>query len=196
MPILGLVMPKALLPSTQEAATSNNFFTFEWFTYLSQLFTRVGGNKDYSLGGLLATDTDPVGNVNGGEDNLITYSMPKNTLGADNDVLEIIAFGTFADNANNKTVSLVLGSTDLFNTGAVAFRNQDWCIKSTVIRVSATSQKAITTFYTDYADITNIVDYVAPAENLTTTLTIKCTGEATATNDIVQQGLIIKNFPR
>ena len=189
-------MPKANLPSSQESAISGNFFTFEWFTYLSQLFTRVGGNKDYSLGGLLTADTAAVGNIDAGEDNLISYSMPKNTLGANNDVLEITAFGTFADNANNKTVSLVLGSTDLFNTGAVAFRNQDWCIESKIIRTGAATQKCITKFYTDYADITNIVDYVAGTENLATTLTIKCTGEATTTNDIVQQGLIIKNFPR
>ena len=189
-------MPKAFLPGSQQVAIEGHNFTFPWFTYLSQISTRIGGNKDYSLGGLLATDTTTTGNVGAGEDNLISYSLPRNTLGGNNDTLEVLAFGTFADNANNKTVKLKIGSTTLFTTGAVAFRNQDWAIKSTIIRTAAATQKAVTTFYTDYADITNIVDYVAGTENLATDLVIKCTGEATSDNDIVQQGLIIKNFPR
>lgn len=191
-------MGKALLPSTQEAATYKDFFTFEWFTFFSQLFSRIGGNKDYSLGGLLATDTNAVGNVTGGEDNLITYSLQKNTLGANNDVLEIIAYGTTAANGNNKTIKLILGSTTLFSTGAVAFNNKDWCLRSTIIRTGAAAQQAITTFNGDFSLITNVTDFITSTEDLTTALTIKCTGTSgsSTTDDVIQKGLIIKNFPR
>lgn len=188
-------MPKALIPSTQESATYRDFFTFEWFTYFSQLFTRVGGNKDYSLGGLLATDTTTVGNIGAGEDDLISYSLPRNTLGANNDILDITAFGTFADNTNNKTLKLYFGSV-VYTTAVKKPRNTAWQITARVIRMTATTQKVIVSYSGEALANAINVFYTAATENLATAITIKCTGEAISTDDIVQQGFIIKNFPR
>lgn len=189
-------MPKANLPNFQVPVLSQyGFFTSRWVRFFHEVFVRMGGDKGYSLGGSLAINTTAVGNVGTGEDDLITYAMEKNVLLNAGDSVSIEAFGTFANNANNKTVKLILGSTTLFSTGAVAFQNQDWAIRSTIIRTGSATQKCITTFYTDYSDITNIADYVSGTEDFTTSLTIKCTGEATSNNDIIQEGLIIKQFP-
>jgi hypothetical protein len=189
-------MARADLPNFAEPLINDEAVIYgSWARFMHQLFKRIGGGKSYNLGGLLTANTTAVGNVGSGADNLITYSLEKNILLNAGDAISIKAYGTFADNSNNKTLKLIIGTTTLFSTGAVAFQDQDWMLESEIIRTGAATQKCITTLYTDYADITNIVDYVAGTEDFTTALTIKCTGEATTTNDIVQQGLTVKIFP-
>lgn len=191
-------MPKASLPHANNPVLMGReeTHTKPWSRFFEELRVRIGADKDYSLGGILSVDTASVGNVGTGEDDLISYSLQKNVVSNLQDKIEIEAFGTFANNSNNKTVKLIFGSTTLFSTGAVAFQNQDWCLRSSIIRTGSSTQKCITTFYTDYADITNIIDYVSGTEDFTTALTIKCTGQATSDNDIVQEGLSVKLFPR
>jgi hypothetical protein len=191
-------MPKAELPHSSESVISDtNSFTATWNRFFEQLKARIGADKSYSLGGVLTTSTTAVGNITGGEDNLITYSLQKNTLQNIGDTLEIIAYGTTAANANAKTIKLIIGSTTLFTTGAVAFNNKDWCLRCTLIRTAAATQQAITTFQGDFALLTNTADFVTGTEDFTTSLTIKCTGTSggSATDDIIQKGLVIKLFP-
>ena len=189
-------MPKANLPHFSEAVLNNiNNFTGSWSKFFQELKLRIGADKEYSLGGTLAVNTTAVGNVDGGEDNLITYSMEKNTLLNLGDFIEIEAFGTFANNTNSKTVKLYLGTTVVFSVvGTTAFQNVDWHLKSTIIRTTATTQKIISTITVSGALAT---DYVEAAEDFATALTIKCTGTSgsAATDDIIQKGLIIKQFP-
>ena len=94
-----------------------------------------------------------------------------------------------------KTIKLLLGSTELFTTGAIAFNNKDWQIKATLTRTGSATQKSITVFSGDTVLLTQVSDFVSGTEDFTTALTIKCTGEATSNDDIIQQGLTIKFFP-
>ncbi len=162
-----------------------------------ELWSRVGGSDLYNLGGRLITNNTAVGNVTSGEDALITYSLKKNTLHNDGDVIEIVAYGTTAANGNNKTIKLVLGSTTLFTTGVVAFNNKSWCIKATLTRTGAATQQIIATFQGDLALLTTTATFTAGTEDLTTNLTIKCTGTSgsSTTDDVIQKGLVITMFP-
>lgn len=189
-------MPKVNLPHASEPVLDNNKFGSTWNRFMHDTWLRIGGGEQYSLGGSLSTNTTSVGNVGVGEDNMITYSLEKNTLKNVGDTIEIVAYGTTAANGNNKTIKLVIGTTTLFTTGAVAFNNKDWCIKSVLTRTGTTSQRAITTFQGDFSLITNTATYVTGTEDFRTALTIKCTGTATSDNDISQKGLIITAFPR
>lgn len=173
----------------------SQLFTLVWKSFFRDLFSRVAGTKDVMLGGVLHTDVTSVGNVGGGEDTLITYTLPANTLGADEDILEIEVFGSLAANGNNKNIKLYFGSQVIFTTGAVASNAKDWRIKATVVRSGAATQVIASAFEGDTVLVTQTADYVAGTQTLSSSVVIKCTGEATATNDIVQQGLIVKLFP-
>lgn len=192
-------MAQANLPkvSSEPVINEQGIFNSSWARYMSELFLRIGGSDLYNLGGRLTTNNTAVGNVTGGEDDLITYSLKKNTLHNDGDILEIIAYGTTAANADNKTIKLILGSTTLFTTGVVAFNNKPWCIRAEITRTGSATQQVIATFNGDFALLTNTATFTAGTEDLTTTLTIKCTGTSgsSATNDIIQKGLVIKMFP-
>lgn len=187
-------MPKV---GSEPVVNEKGIFSSSWARYMNDLFLRIGGSDLYNLGGRLVTNSTAVGNVLGGEDNLITYSLPKNALHNDGDILEIVAFGTTAANGNNKTIKLKLGSTTLFDTGAVAFNNKSWCLRAEIIRTGSATQQIITTFHGDFALLTNTAIFTAGTENLTTALTIKCTGTSgsSTTDDVIQKGLTIKMFP-
>ena len=61
-------------------------------------------------GGVLNVNTTAVGNVTTGEDNLITYSLPANTLSVNGMALRIVAWGLTANNANAKTLKVYFGT--------------------------------------------------------------------------------------
>jgi len=190
-------MPKAELPGVQvPVVDQRGMLTGVWAKFFHQLSVRIGASRTYNLGGTLTVDTTAVGNVGSGEDNLMTYSILRNSLSSTSDHIEIVAFGTFAANANNKTLKLYLGSTLLFSTGAIAANAKDWELRSSIIRTGEATQICSTACFTSTALVANLADYVTGTEDFTSDITIKCTGEATSTDDIIQKGLIIKLFPR
>jgi hypothetical protein len=170
-------------------------FTLPWLRFFEDVARKIGSMGQHSLGGRLTTDTTAVGNVGSGADDLISYSLQKNTLNNVGDVLEITAYGTQAANGNNKTIKLVFGTTELFSTGAVASNAKDWEIRCTITRTAAATQNCSTVFLGDTVLVTQVADFVAGTEDFTTALTIKCTGEATSNDDIIQKGLVVKFFP-
>jgi len=183
-------MARFFVPHSREGG-----FTKPWTKFFFDVSRKIGSLKEYSLGGSLKTDTTAVGNVGSGADDLITYSLETDTISNVGDVLEIVAYGTQAANANNKTIKLVFGTTELFSTGAVASNGKDWEMRCTITRITATTQNCSTVFLGDTVLVTQTTDFTAGTEDLTTALTIKCTGEATSNDDIIQKGLFIKLFP-
>lgn len=190
-------MPRVKKPHFADRVLSEgvNNFSKAWARYFQELRLKAGLDKPHSLGGNLGIDYTPVGNVGTGEDNLVTFSLERNIMDEDGDTLEIIAYGSLANNTNAKELALYLGSTEIFNiSGSGAdVRNQDWCIRATVIRKGVSSQDCISSYT---ASSLTKSQYTTATEDLSTTLTLKLTGEATSDNDIVQNGLIINYYPR
>jgi len=187
-------MVDAIPPNYREPVLNGSLLTRTWSRFISELTERIGSGSPYSLGGLLTTDTTAVGNVGTGEDDLITFLLEKNTMQNDGDTLEIRTFGVFANNTNTKTLKIYLGSTVIFSlTGTTtAFQGKEWCADTTIIKDGSSSQKIVTSFGTNGVVFSEVT---AATEDLTSANTIKCTGEATTTNDVVQSGLVIKFFP-
>ena len=171
--------------------TTTNRFTKAWGRFFNDLWQKTGGGVDTKLPWQLSIDTTAVNNVDAGEDDLITYTLPANTLNEVNDVLDVKAFGIFDANANSKNVKLKIGASTVFDTGAAAFNDKAWYIHALFIRVDSTTIKAIVNFAGDTALTTTTAEYSEPTVDLTVDAIIKCTGEAVATGDIVQEGLII-----
>lgn len=173
--------------SATQSWTSTNTFT-------GQVLKTAGiGSARARPGGPINVNTTAVGNVGAGEDDLISYTVPANTLNTNGDFLDFEFFGTFAANANNKTVKCYFGATNIFNSGAQAENGGSWKVSGKIIRTGAATQKAIVEFITDGILFTDDITYTATALTLSSTNILKCTGEATADNDIVNEALIV-NF--
>lgn len=159
------------------------------------LRTLAGTSTSYArVGGTLNVNTTAVGNVGTGEDDLITYTVPANTLSTNGDRIDFKMSGKFAANANNKQVKVKFGATTLLATGALAFNNVDWSAEGYVIRTGATTQKAACWFRAG-ATLTSFTDDTAPAETLSGTVVLKCTGEATSNNDITEESHVVMWHP-
>lgn len=131
------------------------------------------------------------GNVGVGEDNLISATVDANTLQTDLMSVRIKAWGSTAANANNKTVKLYWGPSVIATTGALASNAKDWVLEAIVLRVSATVAEAASSGQFNGAIVQ--ADYQAiGGQDFTADITVKCTGEATSDNDIVQNGLLIE----
>jgi len=153
------------------------------------------GTTVAKVGGTIHEDFTPVSNSGTGETDLMTYSVPANTLGTDNDYLEVEAFGEFTAPTGNATVKMKFGATTIFNTSALAFTTGAWRLRARIVRGGATSQLTITSFDGDTALVTVTAQVAAPAETLSGAVTLKCTGQSGASSEVTQEGFIVKWQP-
>ena len=148
------------------------------------------GTGQAQASGRANINTTAVGNVGTGEDDLITYSLPANSLSTDGQLVKITAWGSVAANGNTKTIRLDFGATTIRQIGPSAISGLDWIISGLVIRTGATTQDAMATEFIDTA--TQDTTITTPAETLSGAVIIKVTGEATSDNDIVQEGMLVE----
>lgn len=187
-------MTEASPPGNREVALNGEYFSNPWFRFFTEISKRIGAGFSYSLGGRVTTDTTFVGNIGTGEDDLMTFSLQKNTMVNTGDTLEYTTFGSFANNTNTKTLKLHLGDTVILGlTGTTtAFQNKEWSVQTTIIRTGASTQSVVSIFQTLSITFTEVT---SATEDFTVPLVIKATGEGTATNDIGQAGFFLKFFP-
>jgi hypothetical protein len=171
-----------------------------WFDTATQKPLLYNGAADVPLGGLVAINTTQAGNVGTGEDDLQSITIPANTLWANGQYLEVTAIIIFADNLNSKTPRLYFGGTNIFEGRGGSFYEglsggAAAVLTAKIFRTGASSQKIIAWLSWDTTTqgaIDQEVTYTATTADLTTSLIIKTTGEATANDDIVSQVLSAK----
>lgn len=141
----------------------------------------------------VATRTIAVGNVTTGEDNLITYALAANALPAWGAGVHIIAWGTTANNANAKTLKLYFGTAVILTNALTVSIAGVWRIEADVISTGVDAQDYVSQLVTTgTAGVAlNDIEVGTATQDDGATITIKCTGEATATDDIIQEGMII-----
>lgn len=185
---------KFALPSAQEPITDlppNQ----TWFSYFQDVWKALRGGLGISIGGVLNKNTTSASNSGTGATDLITYDLSKNTLSSNGDLLEIEAWGTYAANANNKTVSLVFGGQTILTTGAIAANGGSWSIKAKIIRTASSTQEIISEIISSNSSVSESATRTAGTQDLTSINTIKCVGTGGASSDITQYALIIKLTP-
>lgn len=166
-----------------------------WICTTSGTFS-TGAFKRMTPAGLLAVNTTEVGNVGTGVDDLMTYTLPANTILNAGESLEIEAGFTFAANGNNKQIALLIGGSEYYTTGAVAQNSGSMVLKMTVAYDTSLLSKFSTMVQTTgSAAIPNVASVNGGVFNPTTSNIIKCTGEATSNNDIVMEFLKVKLVP-
>jgi hypothetical protein len=184
-----------VLNSGTTNAFLNGNFSANAVTATNALNVGAGVSTSFAtVGGTLKVDTGAVGNVGAGEDNLITYSVPAGTLAVNGDYLEWRVSGTFVANANLKNVKAYFGTTQVFASGAQAFSGGDWVITVQVIRTGAATQIANATWLCSNGTSAANVLVSTPAETLANAITLKLTGEATTTNDIIEKTSTVRYY--
>lgn len=139
-----------------------------------------------------SVNTTAVGNVTTGEDNLMTFAMPASTFSAAKKGVQIVAWGTAANNANAKTLKLYFGTVAILTISLTVSQAGVWRISAEVFSTGTDAQDYVAQLL--QGGTTTLVD----VENGSLTqddgaaITIKCTGDATATDDIKQEGLLVR----
>tara|TARA_R110000744_G_scaffold97508_1_gene188406 strand:- start:371 stop:928 length:558 start_codon:yes stop_codon:yes gene_type:complete len=139
--------------------------------------------------------TTAIGNVGSGVDVLMSYVLDSNKLYKNAGGLRITAWGTGANNANSKALKIYFGSQLLGSFALTASQANNWKITALIIRTAVSKQDWIHDFLqTGTANQLSLL-VGESTQDETTALTIKCTGEAVANNDITQEGLLIEFLP-
>jgi hypothetical protein len=138
--------------------------------------------------------TTAVGNITTGEDNLQTASLSAGSLWKAGRGVRITAWGTTANNANAKTLKLYFGTAVILTNSLTVSIAGTWYVEALVFSTGTDAQdyiaKLVTTGTAGVA--LNDVELGTATQDDAAAITIKCTGDATATNDIVQEGLLVE----
>ena len=182
-------------------ANGNIFVLRANATPVSKFIFDINGTMHSTMGtgtgiqrhiGVASIDTTAVGNVDTGEDDLITFSLPANAMSAAGKGVRIHAWGTAANNANAKTLKLYFG-TQIIETFTLTVSQVDtWSIIATVWRTGSSTQDWESTLIQAGTASAVDVEVGTATQTDTAAITIKCTGEGVATNDIVQEGLLVE----
>ncbi len=193
-------MPSPQIPqSDQPVLDEFGFFTTSWFTFLQAIYKAIRSPQKLKIGGTLNSNITASNNTGVGQTDLMTYLLSSGTLVNDQDLIEVEAWGVFAANGNNKTVTLQFGAQTIYTTAANAANGGTWYLRAKILRTSDTTQEILATMLSNNTDLQNDTQYpafrTAGTQDLSTNLTIKCTGTGGATSDIIQYALIVKLTP-
>lgn len=135
-------------------------------------------------------NTSAVGNVGTGEDNLMTTTLAAGYLSAAGKGIRVTAWGTKASTANAKTLRLYFGSVAILTHSLGTSAAGSWKITAEVLSTGTDAQ--------DYNAFLIGTDTDAEIGTATqddgAAIIVKCTGDATSNNDIVQEGLIVEHL--
>ena len=152
------------------------------------------GTETLRPSGVINVDTTAASTgANLTETDLISYSLPLNTLDANGKAVRVRVWGKTAANTNTKTVRLYFGSTVVAsNDQTSAPNNLNWVLDFTAIRTAAATEDVIGGGFTGTALQTT--SFNATTDNTAAAITIKVTGQngtATAT-DITAEGILVE----
>jgi len=140
-----------------------------------------------------AVYTTAVGNVGTGEDNLITHTVEAGVLSAGKGIA-ITAWGTSANTANAKTLRLYFGTVAILATALTVSQAGAWRIQAEVISTGTDAQDYVAQLMQGGTTTLIYVAVGALTQDDGATISVKCTGEATANDDVRQEGLIVRYF--
>lgn len=183
---------KLTLPSSQTISTEKDYFTTIWYTFFNNSWKRLLGKFQVFMGGVIDNNFTSTSSV-GSSSDLMSYIIKKNTLSTNGDFLEIEAFGIFESNANNKSISLEFGSTELYTITPTSLNGGSWSLKTKIIRTSDLSQEIIVDGNGTNSVLIKTV-YMEGSEDLTSDLIFKVIATGTTDNDVVQKSLTTKIY--
>lgn len=137
-----------------------------------------------------------VGNVGAGEDDLQSVSLPALSLKESGDYVRIRAWGIAANNANAKTLKAYFGTQVVLNLALTASIAGKWFVDVIVSRTGKDTQDWVMEIREStaaaLAALKQAQDNGTATQDEDAAITVKLTGTGVATDDIVQEGMIVE----
>lgn len=139
----------------------------------------------------LTTSVASTGVVNGAETDLASYSLPAESLTATGQLIRITATGSFAANANTKTIRLKVDGVTILTAFNAAHNAGVWRIHYEIYRTGSTT--GLMTMDAAYG-----TGPICPTSQnsltatWTSTTALKITGQGTASNDILISAFMVE----
>lgn len=152
----------------------------------------ASGN-DAAVGGVLYVNATTVGNVGAGEDNLMGYVVPANTLSVNGQSLWFEATGKAANNGNSKTVRVYFGGTEIFAFAPASSFANEWIVRGRGVRTGSSGIKWSVDLVLRLVGSQTTVGMTlsTTAVSLSSNRTLQFTGQATSNNDVTQETLLV-----
>lgn len=181
--------------STAAQPNVTSLGTLSGLTVTAQVTAGAGaGSATLKSAGIINVQTTNVANVGSGETDLMSYTLPANSLDVNGRVVRVTAFGSLTGNTNAKTVTIYWGAVSVGAIQTSALAKTYWRIEMTIVKIGANSQKRFVrgeATETAGANPVVIAEYVTtPAQTDTAGIVIKVTGTGVSNNDIVQTGML------
>jgi len=177
-PVATLTLPGIVSIGAQSLAGQKDFQTAPRFA--------AGGSVDVDQlrpVGHLTTDYTQRGNVDAAETDMTSLTLAADSLSRNGMILRVTSWGTTAANANNKTYKVYLGTSSV--SAVTAANATQWSAVTEIVRDAAGSQLVI--LMLGLHQMASVYDQdLTFAEDETTALAVKTTGQGTATNDLIQ----------
>lgn len=151
-------------------------------TELLNTFTRLDGQLATAPFRAF-TANGPSLSTGAAETTLLTSNIDVGTLSKQGSSLLIFACGTTAANANNKTIKLYFGTTEIFTTGAFAGNGISWTLQAEIVRNGAAAQITWGQFFGS-ATLTSKIQVGTASVNLAVQQSVSLTGQGAATGDV------------
>ena len=156
--------------------------------------------KDLSYQAVLTNQFVPVGNVGAGPDDLMTYTIPANTLTSNKPIIGMKMFGTTANNANGKTLTFKWGSVIAQSFAMTVSQLGYWNIEGYIVRTATDAQSLF--FLLTETTQSHILQtpkqalFFAAANDVDTAdIIIKMVATTvTNDNDLLQQAMLLTSF--
>lgn len=144
--------------------------------YARSILASAGtGSAQFSPGGVILYDDTAVATDDGTLKTLISFTLPGGTLANDGDMIEIENLTTMANDTDQKLTAVTFGGTVVCTRSGVADQNLRRYGRTTVTRLSATTQAG---FGMEIATGAGPIYTVsAPAETLSGNITIALKGQ-------------------
>ena len=194
----GYAIPDFASPDPIGSSTPNSgvFTTLSASTSIYGPIPIGAGAGTSTMIGAANVNVTPVGNVGGGVDNLMTYTLPANSLSANGKGVRITAWGYAAANANAKQLVVMFGSTAVATLDLVVNETIYWKASAVVIRFASAVQSYFGEIDYRTAGVGRAlepsIEMGGATEDQTTAIVIKLTAAATDNNDIVQNGMLVE----
>ncbi len=147
------------------------------------------GTAAYKTMGVIDSQFTPVGNVGTGEDDLMSYTLPANTLSANGKGIRVTASG-LGNGIDNSTLKFHFGSFAYTLHGLTSI--EIWWFSALILRSSAGNQRRLYTAHAEPTGVTTSTDGTA-SQDETGAIIVKFTGEniSDASDDAVSQSLML-----
>ncbi|MCE3233772.1 MAG: uncharacterized protein K0R98_2029, partial [Rickettsiaceae bacterium] len=152
------------------------------------------GSATISMAGAINVQYTPVGNVGAGEDDLMSYTLPANSLSAAGKLVRVFAWGTGANNGNSKTVKAYIGGTQINSASLLASAAGVWRCEFFLVSSGADTQSYFSEFIRLSATAVDVAvrEQGALSKDDGAGIILKFTGTATSNDDITQNGMIVE----